>query len=74
MRRWPPEIEDGDAIIRLVQEGEGGVIDQHCPSQVTPKQSQVLQFSISWYMTNRFMDPEVSKQAGAYVAVLGRQA
>ena len=37
-----PELQDGDPVVWLVQEGEGRVVHKHRPAQVTTKPAQVL--------------------------------
>jgi hypothetical protein len=37
-----PEIEYGDAIVGLAQEGEWSVIHQDCPPEIPPKQRKIL--------------------------------
>lgn len=38
----PPESKDGDAIVRLVEESQRGVVNQHRPPQVPAYPGEVL--------------------------------
>ena len=41
--RSMPEVEDGDAVVRLPQECQGSVVHQHSSPQVTSQPGQILQ-------------------------------
>ena len=37
-----PEVEDGDAVVRLPQEGQRRVVDQDCSPQITAQPRKIL--------------------------------
>ena len=43
----PPELQDGDAIVWLVQEGERCVVYEDSPAQVAAEPTQVLDAGVN---------------------------
>ena len=46
--RAAPEAKNRDAIVRLVEEGQGSVVNKHCALQVSAKARQVLDAGVGW--------------------------